>query len=432
MSKIVAVAKHVIQESLRKKILFIIGLFFLILIISSFFLQAVSQEDKIKLIEGISFGSMAFFGVLAAIFLSATSLPEEIEGKLIQVVMTKPVGRLNFLLGKMLGFISVIGLLLLLMGALSWALVRITAKGEILSAKRSFAPQSLTFSGENTNKVKLLEEASRKGKVAWLTGPEKIKAVWSWKGLKGNLPQGEATFRVTNTTPRGGARKTELEVRCFSPSLKTVAVRKITVEDDKAVKFDFKEPGSKISASSPGKLRIEVRRLNLDYAIGVKKENLQVLAPPGSFQLNFLKGLLILYFELIFMVAVTVMGSTFLSSMVTITLALFVYLAGHMIEFLRTVMSTMATTGVLATGPMPGTMKAGEPSRWLTEVFKFFLHWFTTLFPDLRKFDSSVSFLIQGIYIPNSLLTNSFIYMSVYVAIALIIAYLSFRRKEFR
>jgi len=95
MSKIIAVAKHVFRESLRKKILFIIGLFFLILLVSSFFLQAVSQEDKIKLIEGISFGSMAFFGVLAAIFLSATSLPEEIEGKLIQVVMTKPAGLIS-------------------------------------------------------------------------------------------------------------------------------------------------------------------------------------------------------------------------------------------------------------------------------------------------------------------------------------------------
>jgi len=332
----------------------------------------------------------------------------------------------------MLGFISVIGLLLLIMGALSWGLVRITAKGETLSAKRSFPPQNLTFSGEKTKKVKLLEEAARKGKVAWLTGPEKISAIWSWNGLKGNLPQGEATFQVINATPRGGARRTELEVRCSSPSLKTVVVRKITVEDGKPVKFDFKEPGSKSLVNSTRKLRMEVRRLNLDYAVGIKKGSLQVLAPPGNFHLNFLKGLLILFFELILMVAITVMGSTFLSSMVTITLALFVYLAGHMIDFLKTVMNTMATTGAMAANPMHGTMKAGAQSQWLTEVFKFFLHWFTKLFPNLKKFDASASFIIKGVYIPNSLLTNSFFYMAVYVAIAIIIAYLFFRRKEFR
>ncbi len=427
MLQILAIAKHIIRESLRKKILFILGLFFLILLVSSLFLETAGQEDRIKLVERISFGSLAFFGVLAAIFLPATSLPGEIEEKMIQVIMTKPIGRLNFLLGKILGFISVIGLIFLLMGTLSWALVLITAQGNSLSAKRSFSPRNLTFSGENTDKVKLLKETTKKGKVSWLTGPQDIRAIWDWEGVKGNLPQGEATFRVLNTTPAGGARRTELEVRCSSPDIKTATVRKITVEDDKPVKFafDFEE-------THPGEdFRIEVKRLDFDYAIGVEKESLKILAPPGSFHLNFMKALLLLFFEIIFMVVITVMGSTFLSSTVTITLALFVYLSGHMIDFLRTVLRTMAATGAMAAPHQHGAMEAGEQGRRLTEVFKFFLHWFTQLFPDLKRFEASSS-IIEGVDISPVLLTNSFIYMSVYAAIALLIAYLFFRRKEFK
>lgn len=435
MLKILAVAKHVLRESLRKKILFVLGLFFLILLVSSLFLETVSPEDRVKLVMRVSLGSLAFFGVMAAIFLPAISLPGEIEERLIQVVITKPIGRLNFLLGKMLGFISVICLLFLLMGTLSWALVQITAKGKGLSAKRSFSPQSLTFSGEDTGRVKLLEEAAKKGKVSWVTGPEEIRAIWYWEGLKGNLPQGEATFRVINTTPTGGARRTELEVRCSSPQ-GTEEIQRIVVEDEEPVKFEFdlrEPPRPKGSIGYQGELQVEVRRLDLDYAIGIKKDSLKILAPPGSFHLNFIKCLLLLFFELILMVVITVMGSTFLSSAVTITLALFVYLAGHMIEFLKTLLRTMAATGAMVAPHQHGPLaeEAERHGQWLMEVFKFFLHWFTKLFPNLGRFNVSSS-IVEGVDISPSLLTDSFIYMSVYMAIALIIAYLFFRRKEFR
>ena len=204
----------------------------------------------------------------------------------------------------------------------------------------------------------------------------------------------------------------------------------MTAEAFFAIKF--KERFPKGLPDSPGKLRIEVRDLNPDYAIGVKKESLQILAPPGNFDLNFFKGLLLLSFELILMVVVTVMGSTFLSSVVTITLALFVYIAGHMGEFLNTVLRTMATTGQAMASHPHGPMRAEEQSRWVMELFRFFLHWFTKLFPDLRRFDVSASLVIKGGDIPLSLLANSFIYMSLYVVIALIIAHLFLRAKEFR
>ena len=427
MLKTLAVAKHVFRESLRKKILFVLGLFLLILLVSSLFLEAVSPGDRVKLVLRVSFGSLAFFGVMMAIFLSATSLPEEIEGKLIQVVMTKPVGRFNFLLGKILGFISVLALLFLLMGTLSWALVQITAGGQPLPAERLFSPQSLTFSGEDAEGIKLLEEAAKAGRISWLWGPPDIRAIWHWEGLRGALPRGKATFRVINITPAGGPRRTEVELRAYSPS-GVVKVQEIVVEDGEPAAFEF-EPGE-----AEGEFRVEVRRLNPDFAIGMEREGLKILAPPGSFHLNFIKCLLLLFFKLILMVVITVMGSTFLSAAVTITFSLFIYLTGHMIEFLKTVLGTIvAISAQVAPCPCPhGHLEAEEHGhRWLVEVFEFFLRWFTELFPNLRRFGGS-DFLIEGVDIPLSLLVGSLFYMSIYTALALIIAYLFFRRKEFR
>ena len=424
MLKTLAVAKHVFRESLRKKILFILGLFLLILLVSSLFLEAVSPEDRVKLVLRVSFGSLAFFGVMAAIFLSATSLPGEVEGKLIQVVMTKPVGRFNFLLGKILGFISVLALLFLFMGTLSWALVQITARGKTLPAERLFSPRSLTFSGEDAEEVKLLEEAAKAGRVSWLRGPEDIRAIWHWEGLRGALPRGGATFRVINITPAGGPRRTEVELRAYSPS-GMVKVQEIVVEDGEPAAFEF-EPGE-----TEGEFRVEVRGLNPDFAIGVERESLKIFAPPGSFHLNFIKCLLLLFFKLTLMVVITVMGSTFLSAAVTITFSLFVYLTGHMLEFLKGVLATIVALGVLVAPCCPGCPGKEPAHPWLMGVFEFFLRWFTELFPNLRRFGGS-GFLIEGVDIPLSLVRSSLLYMSVYAALALIIAYLFFRRKEFR
>lgn len=425
MLKILAVAKHVFRESLRKKILFVLGLFFLILLVSSFFLEAVSPEDRVKLVMRVSFGSLAFFGVMAAIFLAATSLPGEVEEKLIQVVMTKPIGRFQFLLGKILGFISVLALLLFIMGVLSWALIQIVAEGRTLPAERLFSPRSLTFSGEDAERIKLLEEAAKAGRVSWWAVPEEILAIWHWEGLRGALPWGEATFRVRNITPEGGPRRTEVELRAYSP-LGVVRVQEIVVEDGEPAAFEF-EPGE-----AEGEFRVEVRGLDPDFAIGVERKSLKILAPPGNFHLNFIKCLLLLFFKLTLMVVITVMGSTFLSSAVTITFSLFVYLTGHMIEFLKGVLATIVAAGVLVAPHCP-TCPVGEPPAhpWLMGAFEFFLHWFTELFPNLRRFGGS-RFLVEGVDIPLPLLVNSLLYMSIYAALALTIAYLFFRRKEFR
>ena len=198
MPKTLTIARHTFKEALRKKILLVLGLFFLTLVVSSLFMEVPRPEDRIKMVVRISFGSMAFFGVIAAIFLSATSLPNEIEEKQIYTVMTKPIGRTRFLFGKILGLVMVIGLLLGLMTIFSLALVHFLVRGETLVAKRLLSARSLSFSGEGIVK---------RGEVSWLTGAKENKAIWYWKGLnRESLPpqaRAEATFRVIAVKKRG-------------------------------------------------------------------------------------------------------------------------------------------------------------------------------------------------------------------------------------
>lgn len=116
--RIIGIAKHTFKEATRKKIFFVVGLFFLILMVSSQFIEVISPEDRIKLIVRLSFAGMTFFGVISAVFLTAISLPKEAESKQIYTIMTKPINRPGFLLGKAMGVISIIALLLVIMAGL--------------------------------------------------------------------------------------------------------------------------------------------------------------------------------------------------------------------------------------------------------------------------------------------------------------------------
>lgn len=111
------------REGIRKKVL--IGFLILSLLVifgSSFissFLDPSSETDiDLKLIKDICVTAIAIFGVLITIYVSASVVPGEVENKVIYTILSKPVRRLQYLLGKFLGAQLIIIVNLLLMGIL--------------------------------------------------------------------------------------------------------------------------------------------------------------------------------------------------------------------------------------------------------------------------------------------------------------------------
>ena len=117
-------ARHSFKEAIRKRILVIAGLFALALALSSFFLPVMSEADRVRLVEDMSLTPMAFLGVLLAVFISAYSIPSDIEEKRIFSLATKPVRRHEIFLGKLLGFAMVFAAVLGCMGAAGDIMIR--------------------------------------------------------------------------------------------------------------------------------------------------------------------------------------------------------------------------------------------------------------------------------------------------------------------
>ncbi len=121
-----SIAFFTFREGLRKKTLIGFLILSILVIFGSMFMTAmmydtggtVATDVDVKLIKDICITAVSIFGVLIAIFISASVVPNEIENKVIYTVLSKPVRRFQYLLGKFVGVQIIVLVNLLLMGVL--------------------------------------------------------------------------------------------------------------------------------------------------------------------------------------------------------------------------------------------------------------------------------------------------------------------------
>ena len=101
--KVLSIAVNTFRENLRDKLLYNLLIFALLMIGSSLILMRLTLGEFHRLILDIGLGSINFFGVLIAIFVGIGLVSKEIERKTIYTIVSKPVARYQFLLGKYVG-----------------------------------------------------------------------------------------------------------------------------------------------------------------------------------------------------------------------------------------------------------------------------------------------------------------------------------------
>ena len=117
------IAVYTYREGIRKKTLLGFLILSLLVIfgsrfISSFLDPSAETDIDVKLIKDICVSAISIFGMLITVFISASVVPGEVENKVIYTILSKPVRRWQYLLGKFLGAQLIIIVNLLLMGAL--------------------------------------------------------------------------------------------------------------------------------------------------------------------------------------------------------------------------------------------------------------------------------------------------------------------------
>lgn len=135
------IAKTTVGDAMRRKVLQVFLVIAVALIIMSLsFSQNLSFSGKegsavdLMLIKSFGLGLMAIAGSLMAIVMGVSLIPLEIERKTIYTILSKPVKRYEFIIGKFLGAIMTLGLNILLMGIVFVIAVTMKAKGVQVAA----------------------------------------------------------------------------------------------------------------------------------------------------------------------------------------------------------------------------------------------------------------------------------------------------------
>jgi ABC-type transport system involved in multi-copper enzyme maturation permease subunit len=103
--RILSIAINTFRENLREKLLYNLLFFALLMIGSSILLSRITLGDYHRLILDLGLASINLFGVLIAIFVGIGLVSKEVDRKTIYTIVSKPIPRYEFLLGKYCGLV---------------------------------------------------------------------------------------------------------------------------------------------------------------------------------------------------------------------------------------------------------------------------------------------------------------------------------------
>lgn len=123
MSKIQAITLNTFREAVRDRILYAILAFAMAMIASTIVLATLGVGSGPKIIRDLGLGFISIFGTLIAVFIGIGLVHKEIDRRTIYTIVSKPIHRSQFILGKYLGLVLTLFVNVFIMTAALMALI---------------------------------------------------------------------------------------------------------------------------------------------------------------------------------------------------------------------------------------------------------------------------------------------------------------------
>lgn len=105
ISRLTAITLNTFREAVRDRVLYNLILFVLLLVASAPLFGQISIGMERLILVNVGLSSISLFGVIIAIFLGIGLVSKEIEKKTLYTILSRPVRRWEFIVGKYLGLI---------------------------------------------------------------------------------------------------------------------------------------------------------------------------------------------------------------------------------------------------------------------------------------------------------------------------------------
>jgi ABC-type transport system involved in multi-copper enzyme maturation permease subunit len=113
--RMLAVAQNTFREAVRDKVLYVLLFFAAMTIFGSKALGWISIGQDIKIMKDISLAALSIFGALIAIFVGTSLIYKEIDKRTLYTILSQPMHRHEFILGKYLGLSALLGVVTVIM-----------------------------------------------------------------------------------------------------------------------------------------------------------------------------------------------------------------------------------------------------------------------------------------------------------------------------
>ena len=106
MRAILLVAGAAFKESVRDRVPYTMVIFAVLMMAASYLISQMTAGQDLKIIKDLGLAALSIFGLLIAVFIGIGLVSKEVEKKSVFALLTKPVTRTQFILGKYLGLVT--------------------------------------------------------------------------------------------------------------------------------------------------------------------------------------------------------------------------------------------------------------------------------------------------------------------------------------
>lgn len=108
IGRVAAIALNTVREAVRSKLLYTLLFFAVLLILSGIILASLSYVETERILQDVGLAAIRLFGVAIAIFVGVNLIYKEVDRRTVYTILSKPLTRAEFLLGKFVGLVLTI------------------------------------------------------------------------------------------------------------------------------------------------------------------------------------------------------------------------------------------------------------------------------------------------------------------------------------
>lgn len=375
MRSIWAIAVNTIKQALRMKIavVFILLLAVLLSVMALSTTGDYTLKGRLQTFVSYGLSLTSLLLCLLTTIITVHTITSDIEHRQIYTVITKPIRRYEFLLGKLLGVMLLSASLLVLFTGLIYAIAIYTprftkasqaeilqAQHEFFTARKSVKPPDIDVSKEVAQVIKNLEKTADIAHIyQGMTRAEVEHQLTNLRRLaKRTADLGhEIVWEFDNVRPSDPNGWIFVKFKCQSsdPSFDVQVISYWGVGDYRPYKYgtDSEAEFYRVQRKDPvGKFReIRVKAdaaaddgylavvffndpANAGSVIFPLEDGIEVLYKADSFTSNYLRGVLLILFRLVFLACLGALAATFLSFPVAILLSVVLFFIANISGFI--------------------------------------------------------------------------------------------------